>query len=390
MKALVYKGPRDVAIKDVPDAKIEKPTDVVVEITTTNICGSDLHMYEGRTDVEKGKVLGHENLGKVVEVGEAVASIKKGDYVCLPFNIACGFCENCERGLTGFCLTTNPPSAGAAYGFADMGPYNGGQAELLRVPFADFNCLKLPDDAEEKQNDYVMLADIFPTGWHATRLAGIKPGDSISIYGAGPVGLMSTLSSVLQGASKIFVVDQHPDRLKLAKELGAIPIDQSKGDPAKQILDQTEGKGTDCGVEAVGYQCHDHHGHEVPNMTMNNLVNSVKPTGGIGVIGVFVPKDPKSDDKLAKEGKIAFDLGTFWFKGQKMGTGQANVKAYNRKLRDLIHVGKAAPSKIISHELALDEAPDAYKNFDNRKNGWTKVVLKPKSAAHPRKKSATA
>jgi glutathione-independent formaldehyde dehydrogenase len=390
MKALVYNGPKDVAVKEVPDAKIEKPTDVVVEITTTNICGSDLHMYEGRTDVEKGKVLGHENLGRVVEVGEAVDSIKKGDYVCLPFNVACGFCENCERGLTGFCLTTNPPNAGAAYGFADMGPYNGGQAEYLRVPYADFNCLKLPEDAEERQNDYVMLADIFPTGWHATRLAGIKPGDSIVIYGAGPVGLMSTISATIQGASKIIVVDQHQDRLKLAKELGAIPIDQSKGDPVPEVLEQTQGKGADCGVEAVGYQCHDAHGHEVPNMTMNNLVNSVKPTGGIGVIGVFVPEDPGAKDKLAKEGKIAFDLGKFWFKGQKMGTGQANVKAYNRKLRDLIHANKVTPSAIISHELELDEAPEAYKNFDNRKPGWTKVVLKPAAQPHRHKKAASA
>jgi glutathione-independent formaldehyde dehydrogenase len=390
MKALVYNGPKDVSVKEVPDAKIEKPTDVLVEITTTNICGSDLHMYEGRTDVEKGKVLGHENLGKVVEVGEAVDAVKVGDYVCLPFNIACGFCANCERGLTGFCLTTNPGTAGAAYGFAGMGPYNGGQAEYLRVPYGDFNCLKLPKDAEEKQNDYVMLADIFPTGWHAVELAGIKPGDSIVIYGAGPVGLMATLSASIRGASKIIVVDQHPDRLKLAKDLGAIPVDQSKGDAVKQVLDLTEGLGADCGCEAVGYQCHDHHGHEVPNMTMNNLVNSVKATGGIGVIGVFVPEDPGAKDKLAKEGKLAFDFGTFWFKGQKMGTGQANVKAYNRKLRDLIHAGKARPSAIISHELGLDEAPEAYKNFDDRKNGWTKVVLKASAAGQKHKKAASA
>src|ERR1700761_5995520 len=172
MKALVYKGPKNVSVDDVADAKIEKPTDVLVEITTTNICGSDLHMYEGRTDVEKGKILGHENLGKVIEVGDAVDTIKEGDYVCLPFHIGGGFCPNCERGLTGFCLTTNPPNAGAAYGFAGMGPYSGGQAEFLRVPYADFNCLRLPEDAQRREKDYVMLSDIFPTGWHATELAG--------------------------------------------------------------------------------------------------------------------------------------------------------------------------------------------------------------------------
>jgi glutathione-independent formaldehyde dehydrogenase len=390
MKALVYDGPKNVAVKEVSDAKIEKATDVLVEITTTNICGSDLHMYEGRTSVEKGKILGHENLGRVIEVGNAVESIKVGDYVCLPFNVACGFCENCERGLTGFCLTTNPGSAGAAYGFADMGPYSGGQAEMLRVPFGDFNCLKLPEDAAEKQNDYVMLADIFPTGWHATELAGIKPGDSIVIYGAGPVGLMAALSASIKGASKIILIDQHPDRLKLAKELGAITIDQADGDPVEKVLGHTNGVGADCGVEAVGYQCHDIHGHEVPNLTMNNLVKSVKATGGLGIIGVFVPKDPGASDKLAKKGEIAFDLGNFWFKGQKMGTGQANVKAYNRKLRDLIHAGKATPSKIISHELGLDEAPEAYKNFDERNDGWTKVVLKPSAQPQPKKRSASA
>src|ERR1019366_5598888 len=175
MKALVYHGTKDVSVDSVPDAKIEKPTDVVVKITTSNICGSDLHMYEGRTNVAKGTVLGHENLGRVEEVGNAVDTVKVGDYVCLPFNIGCGFCANCERGLTGFCLTcAEPGSAGAAYGFAGMGPYSGGQAEYLRVPYADFNCLQLPSDAKEKENDYVMLSDIFPTGWHATRLAWHK------------------------------------------------------------------------------------------------------------------------------------------------------------------------------------------------------------------------
>src|SRR5262252_6732615 len=166
MKALVYAGPRKVKVENVPDPEIERPTDALVRITSTNICGSDLHMYEGRTSVEKGKILGHENLGEVIEVGDAVSRVKVGDRVCLPFNIACGFCRNCQKGQTGFCLTTNPGSAGAAYGYAEMGPYNGGQAEFLRVPFADFNCLRLPDDAKEKEDDYVMLADIFPTGWH--------------------------------------------------------------------------------------------------------------------------------------------------------------------------------------------------------------------------------
>jgi glutathione-independent formaldehyde dehydrogenase len=381
MKAVVYQGPRDVNVKNVPDPKIKRPTDALVKITTTNICGSDLHMYEGRTDMEKGRVLGHENLGQVVEVGEACDKVKVGDWVVLPFNVSCGYCRNCERGLTAYCLTLNPPNAGAAYGFADMGPFDGGQAEYLRVPYADFNCLLLPPDAEQKQNDYVMCADIFPTGWHCTELAGLKPGESCVIYGAGPVGLMAAYSAMIKGACKAMVVDRHPDRLRLAASIGAIPIDDSKDSPVERVLELTNGRGADCGCECVGYQCHDPAGHEIPNLTMNNLVRSVKFTGGIGVVGLFVPNDPGASDELAKKGEIVFDMGLYWFKGQRIGSGQCNVKAYNRYLRDLISVDRAKPSFVVSHELPLTQAPEAYEHFDRRDNGWTKVCLKPAMAA---------
>ncbi|WP_329429615.1 glutathione-independent formaldehyde dehydrogenase [Streptosporangium sp. NBC_01495] len=379
MKAIVYNGPRQVNVEEVPDARIERPTDVLVRITTTNICGSDLHMYEGRTDFETGRVLGHENLGEVVEVGSAVDHVRVGDVVCIPFNISCGFCANCEKGLTAYCLTTNPEPgmAGAAYGFADMGPYNGGQAELLRVPYGDFNCLILPDDAKEKQNDYVMLADIWPTGWHATQLAQVEAGDSVVIYGAGPVGLMAAYSATLKSASKVMVVDRHPDRLAKAEEIGAIAIDDSQSPPVDQVMELTKGLGADRGCECVGYQAHDPQGHEHPNMTLNNLVKSVKFTGTIGVVGVFIPSDPGSPDDLFKQGEIAFDYGMFWFKGQMIGNGQCNVKRYNRQLRTLIHEGKARPSWVVSHELDLDEAPDGYEHFDRRDLGWTKVVIHP-------------
>lgn len=377
MKALVYNGARDVSVKKVPDAKIQKPTDALVKITATNICGSDLHMYEGRTDMEAGRVMGHENLGQVTEVGKAVDQVRVGDWVCLPFNISCGFCKNCERGLTGACLTVNPGTAGGAYGFAGMGPYEGGQAEYLRVPYADFNCLRLPPDAEEKQNDYVMLSDIFPTGYHATELAGVLPGESVVIYGCGPVGLMAAYSAVLKGAAQVMIVDRHPDRLKLAKQIGVIPIDDSDGSHVDQILQLTDGEGADRGCECVGYQAHDPQGTEHPEMTMNDLVKSVRPTGSLGVVGVFVPKDPGGPDALSKQGKIAFDFGQFWSKGQRMATGQANVKAYNRYLCNLIHTGKANPSFIVSHELGLDDGPDAYARFDAREDGWTKVILTP-------------
>jgi glutathione-independent formaldehyde dehydrogenase len=222
-----------------------------------------------------------------------------------------------------------------------------------------------------------MVADIFPTGYHATEMAGVGPGDSVVIYGGGPVGLMAAYSAMLKSASKVMVVDRHPDRLALAERIGAIPIDDSRSSPVEQVLEQTGGLGADRGCECVGYQAHDPQGRERPNATLNDLVRSVRFTGSIGVVGVYVPADPGARDELAKRGEVAFDLGLFWFKGQQMGTGQCPVKAYNRHLRDLIHVGKAQPSFIVSHELALAEAPEGYRHFDARDDGWTKVVLSP-------------
>jgi glutathione-independent formaldehyde dehydrogenase len=378
MKAVVYHGPRDVRVDNIPDPKIEKPTDAIVRITSTNICGSDLHMYEGRTSFKPGNVFGHENLGEVVEVGSAVEKVKTGDMVSAPFNVSCGHCSNCEHGLTNYCERANAPGvAGAAYGFADMGPWQGGQAEYLRVPWADFDALRLPEDARERQNDYVMLSDIFPTGWHSTEMAGLYPGDTVVIYGGGPVGLMAALSAVQKSASKIMVVDRHPDRLRLAEEIGAITIDDSKVDPVQAVMEQTNGTGADCGCECVGYQAHDPQGHEHNNATLDRLVQSVKFTGRIGTVGVYVPVDPNAPDDLEKEGRVPFDFGLHWFKGQSMGTGQCPVKRYNRNLRSLIAQDKCKPSWIVSHELPLERAPEAYKNFDARNEGWTKVVLKP-------------
>ena len=382
MKAVVYHGPRHVSVDEVPDARIEKPTDALVKITATNICGSDLHMYEGRTDFEQGRVFGHENVGEVIEVGDAVDKIKVGDMISAPFNVACGHCRNCEEQKTSYCLRANEPGiAGAAYGFAGMGPWQGGQAELLRVPWADFNALRLPEDASEKQDDYVMLSDIFPTGWHAVRMSGLLPGETIVIYGAGPVGNMAALSAVTMGASKVMVVDRHPDRLRLVEQIGAIGVDDSKGSPVDQVMEHTNGMGADRGAECVGYQAHDPQGHEDNSATLNDLVSSVRFTGGIGTVGVYVPQDPGGPNELAKHGKAPFDFGSFWFKGQHMGTGQCPVKHYNRYLRSLIAEDKVKPSWIVSHDLPLDQAAEAYKHFDAREDGWTKVVLHPGQAA---------
>jgi glutathione-independent formaldehyde dehydrogenase len=381
VKAVVYRGPFEVSVENVPDARVEQPNDAVVRITTSNICGSDLHMYEGRTTVEEGTVLGHENMGIVEEVGPGVTRIKPGDRVSVPFNIACGTCRNCVAGWTAFCLRTNPTEGvdGAAYGYANMGPYAGGQAEYLRVPYADFNLLELPP-GEEHENDFTMLSDIFPTGWHGTELAGMSAGDRVAVFGAGPVGLLAAHSALIRGASEVYVVDKEPDRLELAASIGATAVDFSEADPVEQILDATGGHGADCGVEAVGYQAHDPSGQEHPELVLDNLVKCVRTTGGIGVIGVYMPSDPGAADEGAKEGRIGFDYGTFFTKGQRMGTGQCPVVRYNRGLRDLIISGTAKPSFLVSHELGLDQAPDGYAHFDRRDHGWTKVLLRPSLA----------
>jgi glutathione-independent formaldehyde dehydrogenase len=378
MKAVTYAGPYRVSVEEVPQPRIEAPGDAIVRITTTNICGSDLHMYEGRTTVEEGKILGHENMGIVETVGPAVTRISAGDRVSVPFNIACGTCRNCEAGWTSFCLRTNPAEGvdGAAYGYAQMGPYDGGQAEYLRVPFADFNLLELPP-GEEWERDFTMLSDIFPTGYHGAELAGVRPGDNVAVFGAGPVGLLAAHSSYLKGAARVFVVDYQPDRLALAGRFDATPVSIADGDPAEQIIDATGGLGADCGIEAVGYQAHEPAGQEHPAMVLDGLVKAVRTTGGIGVVGVYLPQDPDAATEGAKQGRIGFDFGTLFQKGQRLGTGQCPVKRYNAALREAIIAGRATPSLVVSHELPLEAAADAYDKFDKRADGYTKVLLHP-------------
>jgi glutathione-independent formaldehyde dehydrogenase len=380
MKAVVYKGPRQVTVEDVEDATIEHPLDAVIRITTANICGSDLHPYEGRAAMERGTVFGHENMGIVVGVGAGVERVKVGDRVSVPFNIACGTCRNCNRGFTAACLRANPSgNPGAGYGYPKMGPFRGGQAELLRVPWADFNLLELPAGTQW-ENDFAMLSDVFPTGYHGVELSGFRTGETVAIFGAGPVGLMAAHSAMLRGASQVFVVDKETDRLSLAQSFGATVVDLADGDVVEAIMDATDGFGVDRGVEAVGYQAHDAAGHEHPELVLDNLVSVVRATGGIGVVGVYVPEDPGAATEEAKEGRIGFGFGAAFEKALTIGTGQCPVKRYNRELRDLIIRGKATPGAIVSHELPIEEAAEAFAHFDARDDGWTKVLLHPEAA----------
>jgi glutathione-independent formaldehyde dehydrogenase len=333
-------------------------------------------------------------MGVIDDVGEAVASIKKGDRVVLPFNIACGYCYNCHRGNTHSCLTMNPEGASAAYGYAGMGPYKGGQAEFVLVPYADFNCLKLPGTpGDEWEDDFLLLSDVFPTAYHATELACVTPGKSVAVFGAGPVGLLTAYSSLLKGAAEVYVVDYVPERLQKAEELGATPVDFSKSDPVEQIFKlrkknkalqqsfrpgEEKLEGVDCAIDAVGYQARDdkHPSKEKPTQVLDNVMKVVNPTGNVGIIGVYIAPDPGAKDEEAKNGVYPFPVAEFFDKAVTMGGGQAPVKRYNEYLRHLIVTGRAKPSKIVSHHIRIDQAPEAYEKFDKRIDGYTKVLIR--------------
>ncbi|QRK08354.1 glutathione-independent formaldehyde dehydrogenase [Archangium violaceum] len=399
MRAVVLKENREVRVEEVEDPRIESPTDVIVRITSTGICGSDLHMYEGRTAAGPGLVMGHENMGVVEQVGPGVVNIRKGDRVVLPFNISCGSCFNCARGETHSCLVANPEQPHAAYGYAGMGPYRGGQAEFLRVPFADFNCLKLPGQpGDELEDDFLLLSDVFPTGYHATELARVGPGSTVAVFGAGPVGLLAGYSALLRGAAEVYVVDSVPERLAQVKQMGATPIDFTKGDPVEQIRElrrrnplitgamrpgEEKMLGVMCGIDAVGYQARDtrradaHGGPERPTQVLEQLVELLNPTGTLGIVGVYMSPDPGAADEDARQGRFPLPWGKVFDKALTIGTGQCPVKRYNLFLRDLIISGRARPSFIVSHRLPLDEAASAYRKFDERRDGYTKVILKP-------------
>jgi glutathione-independent formaldehyde dehydrogenase len=399
MKAVSYEGEHRVAVKEQPKPELKAPTDAILRVTTSGICGSDLHMYDGRTPLKEGTVVGHEIMGVIDQVGEAVTSIKKGDRVVLPFNIACGFCFNCHRGHTEACLTMNPEQPHAAYGYAGMGPYQGGQAEFVLVPHADFNCLKLPGQpGDEWEEDFLLLSDVFPTGFHATELACVQPGKTVAIFGAGPVGLLAAYSSILKGSSEVYVVDNIRERLDKAEELGAIPVDFSEGDPVEQIFQlrkrnrgiqqalrpgEEKMKGVDCAIDAVGYQARDDKkpNQEKPTQVLENVLRVVNATGHVGIIGVYMAPDPGAKNDQAKQGVFPFPIADFFDKGITMGSGQAPVKKYNEYLRDLIVNGKAKPSKIVSHRIRIDDAPQAYDKFDKRIEGYTKVLIQFERAA---------
>lgn len=395
-KAVAYKGKGKVEVIDIDYPSFElkdgpgvHPDNVgrqvhhgvILKTVTTNICGSDQHMVRGRTTAPENLVLGHEITGEVVEVGRDVEFIKEGDICSVPFNIACGRCKNCKERKTGICLNVNPERPGSAYGYVDMGGWVGGQSEYVLVPYADWNLLKFPDrdQALEKIMDLTMLSDIFPTGFHGAYSAGVGPGSSVYIAGAGPVGLAAAVGAKLLGAGVIIVADLNEDRLKQARSFGCETVDVSKGDPKDQIEQILGAPEVDCGVDAVGFEARGHgegSKTEAPATVLNSLMEVTSAGGGLGIPGLYVTGDPGGIDEAAQKGSLSLNLGLGWAKSLSFVTGQCPVMKYNRGLMqailaDKVHIADAVNAKAIG----LEDAPRGYEEFDA--GAATKYVLNP-------------
>jgi len=354
---------------------------VILKVVTTNICGSDQHMVRGRTTAPPNLVLGHEILGEVVEKGSDVEFIDVGDICSVPFNIACGRCRNCKEGKTGICLNVNPARPGAAYGYVDMGGWVGGQAEYVTVPYADWNLLKFPDrdQALEKVLDLTMLSDIFPTGFHGAVTAGVKPGSTVYIAGAGPVGLAAAVGAKLLGAAVVIVADLNEDRLAQARSFGCESVDVSKGSPQDQIEQLLGTPEVDAAVDAVGFEARGHgdgSGREAPATVLNSLMDVTAAGGSIGIPGLYVTGDPGGVDEAAKVGALSLSLGTGWAKSISFTTGQCPVMRYNHGLMRAILHNKVQIAKAVNATvIPLDQAPQGYADFD--KGAAKKYVIDP-------------
>jgi glutathione-independent formaldehyde dehydrogenase len=347
------------------------PHGAILRIVSTNICGSDQHMVRGRTTAPSGLILGHEITGEVIETGPGVEFIEVGDLCSVPFNIACGRCQNCKEGNTGVCLTVNPDRPGSAYGYVDMGGWVGGQAEYVMVPYADFNLLKFPDkdQAMEKILDLTMLSDIFPTGFHGVYTAGVGPGSTVYVAGAGPVGLAAAYSAQLLGAAAVIVGDRIPERLEQARSFGCETLDITKGDPKDQIEQILGVPEVDAACDAVGFEARGHGAdadHEAPATVLNSIMDVTRAAGKLGIPGLYVTGDPGAVDERAKEGSLSIRIGLGWAKSHSFTTGQCPVMRYHRGLMKMIlndraHIADAVNATVIT----LDEAPQGYEDFDS-------------------------
>lgn len=388
MKALCWHGANDVRVDNVPDPTIINPRDAIVKITSTAICGSDLHLYDGFIPtMQSGDIMGHEFMGEVVELGSQVKNLKKGDRIVIPFTISCGSCFFCNRDLWSLCDNSNP-NAGLAekmfghspaglFGYSHLtGGYAGGQAEYARVPFADVGPLKIPDGLSDEQ--VLFLTDIFPTGYMAAENCDIQPGDTVAVWGCGPVGQFAIRSAFMLGAERVIAIDRIPERLQMAAAAKAEIINYEEIDAGEAVTEMTGGRGPDSCIDAVGMEAHGTGLDALYDKAKQAVrLESDRPTalrqaivacrkGGTvsipGVYGGFVDKVP---------------LGAAFNKGLTMKMGQTHVHRYLRPLLDRVQKGEIDPSFVITHRMKLDEAPHGYDIFKNKKDNCIKVVLKP-------------
>ncbi|MER9222245.1 glutathione-dependent formaldehyde dehydrogenase [Mesorhizobium sp. M0644] len=391
MRALTWHGKHDIRCESVPDPKIETPTDAIIKVTACAICGSDLHIYNGIIpDMESGDILGHENMGEVVEVGTEVSKLKVGDRVVVPFTIACGECFFCKRGFYSGCERSNPSkrrkkaekmwghSPAGLFGYSHLlGGFPGGQAEYLRVPFADVGPLKVPSDLTDEQ--VLFLSDIFPTGYMVAEFCNIQRGDTVAIWGCGPVGQMAIRSAFLLGAGRVIAIDTVTERLEAARSAGALAIDFLDEDVYDRIQELTKGRGADACIDAVGteplanssfYAMVDRvkvatfMGTDRPHV-LRQAIHCARNFGTVSVVGVyggFLDKIP---------------LGSALNRGLTLRMAQTPVQHYLPKLLELIENGEIDPSFVITHRASLEQGPDLYQTFNDKNDGCIKVVLKP-------------
>ncbi|GLW10008.1 glutathione-dependent formaldehyde dehydrogenase [Microtetraspora sp. NBRC 13810] len=389
MKANCWMGRGRVEVRDVPDPVILSGRDAVVRITSTAICGTDLHLYDGRIPtMEPGDILGHEFMGEVVEVGPEVSRLRPGDRVVVPFPIACGGCSACEHGLYSVCENSNP-NAGLAekhlghspagvFGFSHMfGGFAGGQAEYARVPFADVGPIKIEDDLPDEK--VLFLSDILPTGWMGAEMCDIKPGDTVAVWGAGPVGLFTIMSAYLMGAERVVCVDRLPYRLRMAERAGALPLDYEQVDVIEALRDITAGRGPDACVDAVGMEAH----HPATAVTaydrarraagapaeqpyaLREAIMACRNGGVVSVVGAY-------------GGMLdGFPMGSLMNRSLTLRAGQCHVQRYLAPLLARIRSGEIDPSVVITHRMRLQDAPRAYEMFRDKQDECHKVLLTP-------------
>jgi threonine dehydrogenase-like Zn-dependent dehydrogenase len=393
MKALVYHGKGDVRVDEVADPKILDPKDVILKVTSTAICGSDLHLFGGLIPtLEDGDILGHEFMGEVIEIGSEVKNLQVGERVLVPFIIACGICEYCKKGEWSLCDLSNPNkemaekllgySPAGMYGYTHMfGGFAGGQAEKVRVPYADVNAFKVPEHLKDEQ--VLFLTDIFPTGYMAAENCNIQKGDTVAIWGAGPVGQFAIRSAFMLGAGRVISIDRFPERLEMAKKAGAEILNYEEVDDVFEYLKKaTNGKGPDSCIDAVGMEAH---GHDSINKVMEvydevkqamrlendrptalrQVIRACKKGGTVSIAGVYSGFVDK------------FPIGIAFNKGLSMRMGQTHVHRYLTLLLEKIEKGDIDPSFVITHTVPLEKAPEMYSMFREKEDGCIKVVLKP-------------